>query len=74
MALERENQTYQDKLHELEQHQGKYVLIKGEEIVGIYDTYRDALNDGYAKFNLTPFLVKLIDGIVRAHLITRMLA
>jgi len=52
--------TYETKLPTLIGQQGKFVLIKGEEIAGIYDSYEDALKIGYQKFKLDPFLVKQI--------------
>jgi len=36
----------------------KYVLVKGTEIIGTYDTERDAVNEGYRRFGNVPFLVK----------------
>ncbi len=74
MALEKEQETYQKKLPELEQDQGRYVLIHGEDVVGVFDTYNDALSEGYKLFQLAPFLVKLIEGEERVHLVTRLMA
>lgn len=59
-ALERELLTYSQQLPSLLGKQGKYVLIKGEEVVGTFDTYEDALKIGYQRFQLEPFLVKKI--------------
>ncbi len=60
MALEKELATYQAKLPELKQHEGKYVLIQGDKIVDTFNTYEDALKAGYKQFGLEPFLVKQI--------------
>jgi len=60
MALERELQTYKNRLTELLAHEGKFVLIRGDEVAGTWDTYEDALRAGYDKFGLNPFLVKRI--------------
>lgn len=60
MALERELKTYAGKLPELVAHSGKFVLIKDDEIVAIFDTYADALKTGYDRFKLDTFLVKQI--------------
>jgi len=30
-------------------NEGKFVLIHGEEIAGVFDTYHDALKIGYAR-------------------------
>ena len=40
--------------------EGKFVLIRGEEIVGVFDTQMDAVSAGYGKFGNVPFLVKQI--------------
>lgn len=71
--LEKELQTYKQKFSELESHIGKYVVIRGDEIEGIFDTYSDALNHGYEAFGLDPFLVKHIEGGEQVQLITRLL-
>jgi hypothetical protein len=71
MALERELETYKNKLPELVAHEGKFVLIQGEEIVGLYDSYEDAIKDGYAKFGLSPFFVKQIEATEQVHFISR---
>ncbi len=55
MALERELQTYQQRLPELLQNEGKFVLIHGDDVVDVYGTYEDALKEGYAQFKLDPF-------------------
>jgi hypothetical protein len=71
MALEKELATYQKKLEELLPHEGKYVLIGGEEIAGIWDTYEDALQAGYQKYGLHPFLVKRIEWVESIHTFSR---
>jgi hypothetical protein len=40
--------------------EGKFVLIKKEEIIGIYDTEREALTEGDRRYLLTGFLVHQI--------------
>lgn len=73
MSLEREMATYKSKLPELKQHEGKFVLIHGDEIAGIFAAYEDALKEGYEKFALEPFLVKQIQSIEQIHYISRFL-
>jgi hypothetical protein len=75
MALETELKTYKDKLPELiaEKNEGKFVLIHGTELINVYDTYEDAIKDGYAKFKLEAFLVKQIQAIEHAQFISRLL-
>jgi hypothetical protein len=71
MALEKELATYQRKLEELLPHEGKFALIHGDELAGTWDTYEDALQAGYQKFGLTPFLVKRIEWAETVHNFTR---
>ena len=70
-ALDREVKTYNAKLPELLGSLGKFVLIKGDEIVGIYDTYGDALKIGYERFKLEPFMVKQIAPAEQVQCFTR---
>jgi hypothetical protein len=60
MALERELATYNDKLPQLKENEGKFVLIHGDQLVDVYTSYEDAIKEGYAKFKLEPFLVALL--------------
>ncbi len=43
-----------------EGYQGKWILIKGEEIIGIWETEAEALDEGYRRYLLQPFLVHQI--------------
>ena len=63
MALEKELATYQARLGELMAHEGKFVVIHGDEVVATLDTYEDALQKGYEEFQLNPFLVKRICAV-----------
>jgi hypothetical protein len=58
--LQKELETYNRLLPGLIAHQGKFVLIKGDENAGMFDSYQDALDAGYAKYQLAPFLVRQI--------------
>ena len=69
--LQKEIETYNAKLPELLGSVGKYVLIKGDQIAGTYDTYEDALKIGYDRFKLEPFLVKQIAPAEQIHFFTR---
>ena len=71
MALERERETYKTKLPELLINEGKFVLIHDDEVVNVYDSYEDAIKEGYAKFGLSPFLVKQIESTEQVHFISR---
>src|SRR5437899_2303181 len=63
MALEHEMATYQGKLRELLANEGKFVVIRGEEIADAYETYEEALEAGYNRYGLVPFLVKKISRV-----------
>jgi hypothetical protein len=60
-ALEKELRTYRRELpHLLQQGEGKFALIHEETLDGIWDTYEDALQAGFNRYQLMPFLVKRI--------------
>ncbi len=71
MALEQENETYNNELAVLLGNEGKFVLIKGDEVVGIFDTYEAALTAGYGRFGLDSFLVRQIQQIQQIQFISR---
>jgi len=71
MALEKELSVYDAHLIELLASEGKYVLICGEEISGVFDSYEQALDAGYQKYGLRPFLVKQINRAEPIHYFSR---
>jgi hypothetical protein len=71
MPLEKEQATYDRELSALLSQEGKYVLIHGDAVVGVYDTYNDALKIGYEQFGLQPFLVKRIQAVEQVHSFSR---
>lgn len=60
--LDREVATYYDRLPELldDAGNGKYVLIKGREILGVFGERSEALQVGHVRFLDESFLVKQI--------------
>ena len=59
--LERELETYeQNKDDLLKTAEGKYVLIADDRILGVFDTQRDGIRQGYKELGNRPFLVKQI--------------
>ncbi len=58
-VLEKELQTFD---HNRESLLGaapnRYVLIRGTEIVGTYESESDAIDEGYRRWGNVPFLVK----------------
>jgi hypothetical protein len=65
MALEHEAQIYRlhliDMLGVNDINEGKFVVIKGDDISPVYDTYEDALEAAYQRHGLGPFLIKKIE-------------
>lgn len=73
MALEKELETYKNKLPELQVHDGKFVLIHGDKVVAFFSAYEDAIKAGYEQFKLEPFLVRQIHATEKVQFITRLL-
>jgi len=62
MKLEKEFNFYiknQDEL--VKKYNGKYVVIKGEEVLGSYDSYNDALEKTVPNHKLGTFLIQLCE-------------
>ncbi len=61
MALEREMEIYGSELPRLLTDEGKFVLIHGSEVLGIFEDESDAVEAGYRRIGFaTPFLIKQI--------------
>jgi hypothetical protein len=59
--FEIERKTFNEKLPELlASDNGKYVVIKGSNIEGIFTSQNDALKCGYSKFKKDSFFVQQI--------------
>lgn len=71
MALERELEAYKRELPNLLASEGKFVVICGDQVTGIYSSYEDALKIGYEKCGLKPFLVKRIQAVEQVQYFTR---
>jgi hypothetical protein len=64
--LKTEIQAYESMKNRLvaEGHVGKFALLAKSSLVGLWDTYEDALQAGYQNFGLAErFLVKKVEGI-----------
>ena len=72
--LEVEERTYEAKKTELLADQGKFVVIRATEVLGVYDTYEDALKAAYGKYGLQSFFVRRIEAIPQVSYFTRDLA
>jgi len=51
---------YTHKAELLQEARGKYVLIKGEQIVGIYESQEEAFLEGWRRFRGTGYLARKI--------------
>jgi hypothetical protein len=62
-VYEREIATYRRELPRLleEGHAWRHALVKGDEILSIWDTQGDAIQAGCERFGLEPIFVKTID-------------
>lgn len=60
MALEVEYETYLRELPHLLAEEGKYVLIRGNELFGTFDTFEQGLHAGYERFGLDGFMLQEI--------------
>jgi hypothetical protein len=63
VPLDREIETYRRELPSLlaAGQAGRFVLIKGEQVIGLWDSQADALAAGRQQFGLEPIAVKRID-------------
>lgn len=60
-VLDVEWETFERHREELVgQSEGKFALIHGEQILGIFDSQQDAITQGYERLGNVPFLVKQI--------------
>lgn len=49
-------ETVKERL--LAEHRGKFVLIHGSEVIGVFDTQGDALVEGYRRFGYVDLFTK----------------
>ena len=57
--------TFEQRLAELLADAGRFVLIQGHDVAGVFDSYQDAVTAGYERFKLQRFLVKQITPVQR---------
>jgi hypothetical protein len=55
--------TYRSRLPELLAHEGEFVLIKGDQVIGFYADDSEAIQEGRRRFGLVPMVVKRITAI-----------
>lgn len=62
--LEKELKTFdEEKEALLKTSVGKYALLKGKELINVFESQNDAIKAGIEKFGNEPFLVKKIEEI-----------
>jgi hypothetical protein len=55
----------------LTDHEGKFALIHGDQVAGVFDTEQQGVEEGYRRFNLQPFLVKRIVAVEKPVYMSR---
>jgi hypothetical protein len=61
VSLNREQAVYEANLAQwLSDHEGEYVLIKGDTVEGFYESRDEALTAGYSRFGIGPLFVKQV--------------
>lgn len=59
MALEKEFNFYiKNQAELLKKYEGKFIVIKGEEVVGVYDSELSAYTEAQKKHELGTFLIQ----------------
>lgn len=72
MALETELATYHANLLEmLPENEGRFVVIKDQEILGAFEDYDKALEADYNRYGPVPFLVKKVQRHEPVHYFSR---
>ena len=62
--LETEVQYFNEHRAEfLEQAAGKFALIKGDRLIGMFDSEISAIRNGYQKLGNVPFLVRQVTEV-----------
>jgi hypothetical protein len=60
-VLSKELKTYEANLESLlGAHEGKFILIHGDRVLGTFDGQMDAITRGYRELGNVPFLVKQV--------------
>lgn len=59
--LDEERAYFDEHLPDWLQHYpGKYIVVRGNELVGTFDTQEQALSEGARRFGLSSFLVRQV--------------
>jgi hypothetical protein len=74
VALEKELETFRRELAGLladPTNPGKFALVHGDSVAGVYRDFDEALAAGYDQFGLMPFLVKEVTAHEKPAFISR---
>ncbi len=70
--LEKELETYRSELPNLKEQIGKYVLIRDSQVLSVWSSYEDAIQEGYRVCGLKePFFVKKIEAFEQVQFNSR---
>lgn len=65
MMLEKERKFFDRKKAEfIGDHLGRFVLIREDKLVGVFNTIEEAMSEGARRFGLSPFLVRQVSNLV----------
>ena len=74
LSLSREQAVYEaNRPRWLQEHEAAHVLIKGDAVIGFYQTRDEALEAGYAEFGIVPLFVKQVAASEPIHHIPNVL-
>ena len=63
--LDKEREFFDRKKADLiNEHLGKFVLIKESKLIGVFNTIEDAMSEGARLYGLSPFLVRHVNNTV----------
>jgi hypothetical protein len=60
-VFERELEVYRARLPELLGDEGKFAVLLGDEVAGVFDDHDEAVDAGYLRYGKAPYLVKRIE-------------
>jgi hypothetical protein len=73
--LDRELATYErEKARLLKESEGKFVLIHHDDVIGVFETQFDAIDEGWKRFPNQPILTKKITPTEEVVFIPRRIA
>jgi len=63
MVLETEIAAFERQREELEKHyKGKFVIFRGEEMIGAFDSFDNAAREAVGRFGRGPYLIRQVSA------------